>query len=91
MFIGIASLIVTIVQGSATKRLNACGNNSGVIIYHGHGYLAMTWMAVVLVALSTPAWWGAAIVSWDYRKNRKGKRGKGDKEVPDPETAIAHE
>lgn len=51
----------------------------------------MTWMAVVLVALSTPAWWGAAIVSWDYRKNRKGKRGKGDKEVPDPETAIAHE
>jgi hypothetical protein len=68
-----------------------CENDNGVIVYHGQGFLVLTWIAVVLVAISTPAWWAAAIVSWDYRKNRKGKRGKENKEVPDPGTAIAHE
>lgn len=65
-----------------------CGNNSGVLIYHGNGFLALTWTAFGLVTLSTPAWWGAAIVSWDYRKNRKGKWGS---KAPDPEPETAHE
>ena len=48
----IASIIITIVQVKAVDLINTNGNNIGVYVYRGDKYLALTWVAVVVMFLA---------------------------------------
>jgi len=52
----IASVMVTIIQSEVTKLINKYGNQVGVYAYRGGKYLAITWVAAVVMLLAG-TWW----------------------------------
>jgi cytoskeletal protein RodZ len=81
MYWFVSSTLVTHVQSHVVREINSYDIPNGVHASKGQPFLIMTWVAFALALASTGVWVVAAIVSWDYRKNRKSK---GEKASSDP-------
>ncbi|TVY26756.1 hypothetical protein LHYA1_G004413 [Lachnellula hyalina] len=51
-----ASIIVTVIMNKATHLINKYGNDIGLYAYKGGKYLAITWVAVAVMALASLSW-----------------------------------
>ncbi|KAB8292445.1 hypothetical protein EYC80_008166 [Monilinia laxa] len=56
--LGIASIIVTVLQNKAAHIINKFGNDIGLYAYKGHKYLVLTWVATAFIAVAAIAWIG---------------------------------